>query len=81
MGIGVLDGGGSCPPPPKVTKSKSLANVEHKSGEEWEIKKPKMPKSPQFVGQTKAVGQYSLHSGQYWLIIKMGQIMSILWLI
>jgi hypothetical protein len=30
-----------------------------KSGEEWEIKKPK---SPQFVGQTKAVGQYSLHS-------------------
>jgi hypothetical protein len=34
----------------------------NKSGEEWEIKKPKMPKSPQFVGQTKAFGQYSLHS-------------------
>jgi hypothetical protein len=24
--------------------------------------KGKKPKSPQFVGQTKAVGQYSLHS-------------------
>ena len=46
--------------PPKRWKSR--ANVQHKSGEEWEIKKPKMPKSPQFVGQTKAVGQYSLHS-------------------
>jgi hypothetical protein len=45
-------------PPKKITKSKSRANVQHKSGEEWEIKKPK---SPQFVGQTKAVGQYSLH--------------------
>ena len=43
----------------EITKSKSRANVQHKSGEEWEIKKPK---SPQFVGQTKAVGQYSLHS-------------------
>ena len=63
-GIGVRDGGaggGSCPPK-KITKSKSPANVQHKSGEEWEIKKSKMPKSPQFVGQTKAVGQYSLHS-------------------
>jgi hypothetical protein len=56
--IGVRDGGagggGSCPPQ-KITKSKSRANVQHKSGEEWKIKKPK---SPQFVGQTKAVGQY-----------------------
>ena len=60
-GIGVRDGGGQLPPK-KITKSKSPANVQHKSGEEWEIKKPKMPKSPQFVGQTKAVGQYSLHS-------------------
>ena len=57
-------GGGQLPPPQKkkITKSKSRANVQHKSGEEWEIKKPKMSKSPQFVGQTKAVGQYSLHS-------------------
>jgi hypothetical protein len=46
-------------PPKKITKSKSRANVQHKSGEEWEIKKPK---SSQFVGQTKAVVQYSLHS-------------------
>ena len=62
--IGVRDGGqgGQLPPPKKITKSKCRANVQHKSGEEWEIKKPKMPKSPQFVGQTKAVGQYSLHS-------------------
>ena len=51
--------GGQLPPPQKITKSKSRANVQQKSGEEWEIKKPK---SPQFVGQTKAVGQYSLHS-------------------
>jgi hypothetical protein len=46
-------------PPKKIRKSKSRANVQHKSGEKWEIKKRK---SPQFVGQTKAVGQYSLHS-------------------
>ena len=59
--IGVRDGG-QLPPPPKITKLKSRANVQHKSGEELEINKPKMPKSPQFVGQTKAVGQYSLHS-------------------
>jgi hypothetical protein len=52
-------GGGQLPPPQKIRKSKSRANVQHKSGEEWEIKKPK---SAQFVGQTKAVGQYSLHS-------------------
>ena len=59
--IGVRDGGGrggSCPPQ-KITKSKSRANVQHKSGKKWEIKKRK---SPQFVGQTKAVGQYSLNS-------------------
>jgi hypothetical protein len=55
--IGVRDGG--LPPPKKITKSKSRANVQHKSGEEWEIKNPK---SPQFVGQTKVVGQYSLNS-------------------
>jgi hypothetical protein len=58
-------GRGGAAAPPK--RSQSRANVQHKSGEEWEIKKPK---SPQFVGQTKAVGQYSLHSRQYWLIIK-----------
>jgi hypothetical protein len=44
-----------------ITKSKSRANVQRKSGEEWEIKKPKMQKSPQFVGQTKAVGQFFDH--------------------
>jgi hypothetical protein len=63
IAIGVRDGGaGREAAPKKITKSKSRANVQHKSGEEWEIKKPKMPKSPQFVGQTKADGQYSLHS-------------------
>ena len=53
--------GGQLLPPPKRLQSR--ANVQHKLGEEWEIKKPK---SPQFVGQTKAVGQYSLHS---WAIL------------
>jgi hypothetical protein len=56
--IGVRDGGaGGAAAPPKRLESR--ANVQHKSGEKWEIKKRK---SPQFVGQTKAVGQYSLHS-------------------
>jgi hypothetical protein len=81
--IGVRDGGGrgaAAPPQKKITKSKSRANVQHKSGEEWEIKKPK---SPQFVGQTKEVGQYSLHSRAILAYYKkeLGQIMSILWLI
>jgi hypothetical protein len=51
--------GGQLPPPQRLQSRKVRANVQHKSGEEWEIKKPK---SPQFVGQTKAVGQYSFHS-------------------
>ena len=54
--------GGAAAPPQKIRKSKSRANVQYKSGEKWEIKKKKKRKSPQFVGQTKAVGQYSLHS-------------------
>jgi hypothetical protein len=82
--IGLRDGGGAggaTAPPKKITKSKSRANVQHKSGEEWEIKKPK---SAQFVGQTKAVGQYSLHSRAINIGLlqkELGQIMSILWLI
>jgi hypothetical protein len=64
--IGVRDGGGqgdSCPPPKQITKSKSRANVRHKAGEKCQIsQKAKKPKSAQFAGQTKAVGQYSLHS-------------------
>jgi hypothetical protein len=65
VNIGVRDGGGRCGscPPQKITKSKSRANVQHKSGKKWEIKKRK---SPQFVGQTKAVGQYLLNS---WAIL------------
>ena len=51
--------GAAAAPPQKITKWKSRANVQHKSGEEWEIKKPKRP---QFVAQRKADGQYSLHS-------------------
>jgi hypothetical protein len=35
--IGVRDGG-QLPAPPSL---QSRANVQHKSGEEWEIKKPK----------------------------------------
>ena len=56
--------GGSCPPK-KITKSKSRANIQHKSGKKWEIKKPK---SPQFVVQIKVVVQYSLKS---WAILEM----------
>jgi hypothetical protein len=75
--IGARDGGGHGGqlPPPNITKSKSRANVQHKSGEEWEIKKPK---SPQFVGQNKGSrvifasqsGNIRFTVGQYWLIIK-----------
>ena len=56
--------GSSCPPPPpNITKSKSRANIQHKSGKKWEIKKPK---SPPFVVQIKVVVQYSLKS---WAIL------------
>ena len=62
--IGVRDGGqgGGQLPPQKDYKVEKSGKCSTKSGEKWEIKKPKMPKSPQFVGQKKAVGQYSLHS-------------------
>ena len=72
--------GGSCPPK-KITKSKSRANVQHKSGEEWEIKKPKSQKAPSLLGKQRQSGNIRFTVGQYWLIIKVGQIMSILWLI
>ena len=67
--IGVRDGGGrggSCPPQ-KITKSKSRANVQHKSGEEWEIKKPK---TPSLLGKQRQSGNIRFTVGQYWLIIK-----------
>jgi hypothetical protein len=35
--------GGSCPPK-KITKSKSRANIQHKSGKKWEIKSQKAKK-------------------------------------
>jgi hypothetical protein len=72
---------GSCPPQ-KITKSKSRANVQHKSGEEWEIKKPKSQKAPSQLGKQRQSGNIRFTVGQYWLIIKeLGQIMLILWLI
>jgi hypothetical protein len=55
--------GGQLPPPKQITKSKSRANIQHKSGKKWENKKPK---SPQFVVQIKVVEQYSLKS---WAIL------------
>ena len=68
--------GGSCPPK-QITKSKSRANIQHKSGKKWENKKAK---SPQFVVQIKVVVQYSqkswaifaiYSSGKFFLIPKM----------
>ena len=73
MFIGVRDGGGagggSCPHK-KITKSKSRANVQHKSGEEWEIKKPKSQKAPSLLGKQRQSGNIRFTVGQYWLIIK-----------
>jgi hypothetical protein len=59
----------------RVTKSKSRANVQHKSGEEWENKKPKSQKAPSLLGKQRQSGNIRFTVGQYWLI------MSILWLI
>ena len=57
-------------PPKKITKSKSRANVQHKSGEEWEIKKPKSQKAPSLLGKQRQSGNIRFTVGQYWLIIK-----------
>ena len=68
MSIGVRDGGavgGSCPPQ-KITKSKSRANVQHKSGEEWEIKKSKSQKAPSLLGKQRQSGNIRFTVGQYW---------------
>ena len=68
--IGVRDGGGEgAAAPQKITKSKSRANVQHKSGEEWEIKNPKSQKAPR-SGQQRQSGNIRFTVGQYWLIIK-----------
>jgi hypothetical protein len=64
-------GGATAPPPKKITKSKSRANIQHKSGKKWEIKKPK---SPQFVAQIKVVVQYSLISRAISAIYSSGKI-------
>ena len=61
--------GGSCPPK-KITKSKSRANVQQKSGEEWEIKKPKSQKAPSLLGKQRQSGNIRFTVGQYWLITK-----------
>jgi hypothetical protein len=57
-------------PPKKITKSKSRANVQHKSGEEWEIKRPKSQKAPSLLGKQRQSGNIRFTVGQYWLIIK-----------
>jgi ribosomal protein L36 len=72
MIIGVRDGGGrggSCPPK-KIRKSKSRANVQHKSGEKWEIKKRKREKVPSLLGKQRQSGNIRFTVGQYCLIIK-----------
>jgi hypothetical protein len=70
--IGVRDGGqgGQLPPPKKITKSKSRANVQQKSGEEWEIKKQKSKKAPSLLGKQRQLGNIRFTVGQYWLITK-----------
>ena len=62
-------GAGGAAPPKKITKSKSRANVQHKSGEEWEIKKPKSSR-PSLLGKQRQSGNIRFTVGQYWLIIK-----------
>ena len=55
--------GGSCPPPQKRLQSRKVGKMFNKSrAKSGKLKSQKLPKSPQFVGQTKAVGQYSVHS-------------------
>jgi hypothetical protein len=54
----------------QITKSKSRANVQHKSGEEWEIKKAKSQKAPSLLGKQMQLGNIRFTVGQYWLIIK-----------
>ena len=61
--IGVRDGGaggGSCPP--KRLQSRKVGQMLNISRAKSGKLKSQKAKSPQFVGQTKAVGQYSLHS-------------------
>jgi hypothetical protein len=57
-------------PPQKITKSKSRANVQQKSGEKWEIKKPKSQKAPSLLGKQRQSGNIRFTVGQYWLITK-----------
>jgi hypothetical protein len=77
--IGVRDGGaggaggqggqgGSCPPR-KIRKSKSRANVQHKSGEKWEIKKRKREKVPGSLGKQRHSDNIGFTVGHFWLIL------------
>ena len=64
LNIGVRDGGqggGQLPPPPQRLQSRKVGQMLNISRAKRKLKSQKA-KSPQFVGQTKAVGQYSLHS-------------------
>jgi hypothetical protein len=62
--------GADAPPPQKkITKSKSRAIVQHKSGAVWEIKMPKSQKAPSFLGEQRQSGNIRFTVGQYWLII------------
>jgi hypothetical protein len=73
LNIGVRDGGaggaGGQLPPKKITKSKSRANVQHKSGKNWEIKKRKSQKAPSLLVKQRQLGNIRLIVGQYWLIV------------
>jgi hypothetical protein len=63
--IGVRDGGAAAPPPPKkITKSKSRANVQHKSGKSGKLKSQK---APSLLGKQRQSGNIRFTVGQYWL--------------
>jgi hypothetical protein len=66
--IGVRDGvaGGAAAPPKRL---KSRANVQHKSGKKWEIKKRKSQKAPSLLVKQRQWGNIRLTVGQYWLIV------------
>ena len=76
MVIGVRDGGagGAAAPPKKITKSKSRANVQHKSGEEWEIKKSKSQKAPSLLSKQRQSGNIRFAVGRSGLQSRSGKI-------
>ena len=63
-GRGGAGGGAAAPPPKKITKSKSRANVQHKSGKSGKLKSQK---APSLLGKQRQSGNIRFTVGQYWL--------------